>query len=185
MRAAQHGRILHSMIVCGLIVAAASCSKSQKQSGKSYEDYPEFKEGGTMTLTMDGQPYTIHLSDIQFANTDGDYPDYVEVTGNETRILFECKKDFDLDFDGENAYDPIVNAPLPAGNLGFDEEELTLNLPGLGVFTVSSGSLTVLKYQIGRDGRDWWDGKISLTIESDQGQKTLPGDFSWCIVPVW
>ena len=68
--------IIPLVAICGLF-AAAGCGKHKSQSGKSYEDYPAFNEGGTMTLTLDGQPYTIKPEDIQFVNTDGDYPDYV------------------------------------------------------------------------------------------------------------
>jgi len=185
MRAGMKRSIPKAGMLCGLVALAIGCGKPGSQGGKRYEDYPVFDEGGTMSLTMDGQPYTINLADIQFANTDGDYPDYIEAIGGATRLMFECKKDFNVDFDSDAIYDPILNAPLPIGNLGIDGEELTLGLPELGAFTVSGGSLTLLKYQIGRDGRHWWDGTISLTIESDQGQKTLPGSFSWCIVPVW
>ena len=99
--------------------------------------------------------------------------------------MFECKKDYDLDFDADTAYNPIVNVALPVGTLGMEDEELTLNLPNLGEFPVKSGSLTLQKFQTGRDGRDWWDGQLMLTLETDQDPKTATGTFSWCIVPVW
>jgi len=178
-----HHYVLASLLSIG--ISTAGCSRSGESSGKSYEDYPEFREGGEIMLTMEGDPYTLRMNEIFFANTDEGYPDYIEINGVETKIVVECRKDFDLDFDTDHAYDPIINAPLPVGTLGFEDTEMRLNLPGLGVFTVTGGSLTLLKYQIGRDGRDWWDGKISLTIETDQGEKVLPGTFSWCIVPVW
>ena len=181
MRGLFH-RLRYVAIATSLMVLAAGCTKP---GGKKHEDHPAFNEGGKMTLVMDGQPYEVNLSDIQFVNADGDYPDYVDVNGNKTRLMFECRKDFDIDFDSDAAYAPIVNAALPLGNLGLDDEELTLQLPGLGEFTATSGSLTLHKFRIGRDGRDWWDGQLTLAIDSDQGPKTLTGTFSWCIVPVW
>jgi len=150
---------------------------------KRYEDYPEFQEGGSMTLTVEGQPYTVTLGSVIFANTDEGYSDYVEIEGQGTRILAECANK-DLDFDSETSYAPLVNTALPLGVKDFPEA-MTIELSGLGNYPVTGGSLTLQKFQIGRDGHDWWEGQISITVETTAGIRTISGPFSWCIVPVW
>jgi hypothetical protein len=169
-------------VVC-IAVAVAACKAPA--TGNSYEDYPEFQEGGEITLTIDGTPRTIRLNDIVFANTDDGYPDYVEARGNNTRLVFECSKDHNLDFDTDSAYQPIISVGLPLENPGSGDEKFTIQIPNLDTFDVLGGSLTMEKYTIGRDGRDWWDGTLRLTLESADAPITVNGTFSWCIVPVW
>lgn len=173
-------RHLVALAMVGLLLGC-----KQAAPGKTYEDYPEFQEGGEMTLIVDGSPRTIRLNDITFANTEGDYPDYIEALGNDTRLMFECSKSHDLDFDSDAAYQPIVNVPLAIGNLGFDEEGSTLQIPNVDTFDVLNGTITMQKFEIGRDGRDWWEGQISLTLDAADGPLTVSGTFAWCIVPVW
>ena len=64
-------------------------------------------------------------------------------------------------------------------------EELKVNISGVGVFPVRGGAITMEKYQVGREGNDWWDGKIQLLIDTSTGPQTINGTFSMCIVPVW
>src|SRR5690348_13975777 len=118
MRAVPFALALVTLIIAG-------CARQQSSSGKTYEDYPVFQPGGKIDLTFEGQPYTVNVSEIFFNNTDEGYEDYVEVTGAGTRLLFTCRKDFNMDFDSEKSYEPIVNAPLPTGVEGFEDEEMT------------------------------------------------------------
>lgn len=171
------------LLLQAYLVSTMLSGCSAPVDSKRYEDYPAFNAGGTMTLTVEGQAYTVKLGSILFVNTDDGYNDFVEIEGVGTHIVATCANK-DLDFDSESSYAPLVNASLPLGAEESDDA-MTVELPGLGNYAVTSGALTLQKFQIGRDGHDWWDGQISITVETTNGSRTISGPFSWCIVPVW
>ena len=132
---------------------------------------------------MQGQTGAVNVDYIVYANTDSDYPDYIEIQGPGTFITAE-NPNKDLDFDTDTAYQPIVNTPLQVKDAG-SGDEMTVNVPGLGQYPITSGTITMQKFVIGRDGHDWWDGNITLHLETAAGPQTVNGTFSFCIVPVW
>ena len=83
--------------VCAVVsVTTLACFK--RESGPAHADLPEFQEGGTITLDMQGQQYTVKLTEAYFANTDRGDSDYVEMYGPET-VLCAPGIPRDLDFD--------------------------------------------------------------------------------------
>lgn len=177
---------LPAFIGCGGTAARQDASASDEESRTSGGDpYPTFAEGGTLILNFNGQSTTIKLDDVQLANTDSGYPDYMELTGPGTYVcaLIDPKMP---DVEGDGYYQPLVGRALPltvSKDLLPDEREITA--PNLGKYTVVGGNLTMEKFQNGMDGRDHWEGKIDLQLQTTQGIIPVSGTFSFTVVPTW
>ncbi|MCC6796469.1 MAG: hypothetical protein IT366_15220 [Candidatus Hydrogenedentes bacterium] len=170
---------------CGATKAREDSSVPIAASKESGNPYPTFAEGGALTLSFNGQSATIKLDDVQLANTDSGYPDYMELSGSGTYFaaLIDPKMP---DVEGDAYYQPIVGRALPLTvpkDLLPDDREITA--PNLGKYTIVGGNLTMEKFQIGMDGRDHWDGRIDLQLQSTRGVIPVSGTFSFTVVPTW
>lgn len=170
---------------CGGTKAREDSDAPSEASKGSGDPYPNFAEGGTLTFSLNGQSATIKLDDVQLANTDSGYPDFMELTGPGTYVtaLIDPKMP---DVEGDGYYRPLVGRALPLTvpkDLLPDEREITA--PNLGKYTVVGGNLTMDKFQIGMDGRDHWDGRIDLQLQTTQGVIPVSGTFSFTVVPTW
>jgi len=179
--------VVSSMILVGCGPAAMTSTEGTDapREAKSGDPYPTFSEGGTLTLSFNGQAATLKVDSVYLANTDSGYPDYLEIEGPGTYVcaLIDPKMP---DEEGEGYYKPIVGRALPLNvpkDLLPNEREITA--PNVGKYTVVDGNLTMGKFQNGMDGRDHWDGKIDLQLQTTQGVIPVSGTFSFTVVPTW
>lgn len=161
---------------------AARETFEQAEEGKTH---PSFSEGGAITLNVQGQPVSIAVDSADLANTDSGYADYLEISGPGTFLCAAIDPKMP-DGEGDVYYKPIVGRVLPM-NLSLDlmptPREITI--PNQGKYPVTGGSVTMDQFQIGMDGRDMWEGRIEVTVQTSQGPTALSGTFKFCVVPVW
>ena len=170
--------------VCGTLWAGCGSGGSSDDATGDAK-YPTFQEGGTMSFTVQGKPVSVKVDFVDLANTDSGVPDYLEITGPGMYLcaLIDPKMP---DVEGDGYYKPMVGRALsfkvPADLLPTPRE---ITIPNQGKYPVTGGSLTMEKFQVGMEGRDKWDGKIELTLQTAQGPVPLSGTFSFCVVPTW
>lgn len=173
-------------------VLAAGCGGATNSAGDgpaagapTAEPYPRFTEGGSLTLSVQGQPATVMIGPVFLSNNDEGYPDFLEISGPGTFLcaLIDPKMQGG---EGAEYYRPVVKRALPFNvPLDLQHTPREITIPNLGKYPVTGGSITMEKFQIGMDGRDMWDGQIELTVQTAQGPTPLTGTFSFCVVPTW
>lgn len=144
-----------------------------------------FEEGGTLTLDLAGQPATVKLTQVLYLNADSDSDDCVEVSAEATNLLIKNPDGMKEGKDGLSDYATIAGKPLPIQPKDLRDQASKITIPGFGAFPVLGGTLTLEKFEHGMNGRDWWDGKIELNLQTASGPNTAKGTFSTCIIPVW
>lgn len=163
-------------------MALLSCSAPAPSEPKA--KLPEFGEGGTLELQAQGRAVTVRFDSFRLANTDAEAPDLIEIDGPGTSVVAAFNDKLKDGQDGMSDYTPLVSKPIPIQPQA-GEEEQTVNLPGLGIYPVLGGNITLQKFQHGMDGRDWWEGSIELRVRTAAGPSTLVGAFKGGIVPTW
>jgi len=171
--------------LAGFLAGCGAAGSSGGGGASGADPYPTFTEGGTLSLTVQGQPATVKIGFVDLSNNDEGYPDFLEMTGPGTCLyaLIDPKMQGE---DGEAYYKPVAGRTLPFNvplDLAPTPREITI--PNLGKYPVTGGSIVMEKFQIGMNGRDWWDGRIEVVVQTAQGPATLPGTFSFCVVPTW
>lgn len=173
-----------------LTILAAGCggtapSSAGDKTATGGDPYPTFKEGGTLSLTVQGQPVTVPIGSVFLTNTDSGYPDFLEISGPGTFLcaLIDPKMQGG---DGEAYYKPVLGRSLPFNvPLDLQPTPREITIPNQGKYPVTGGSATIEKAQIGMDGRDMCEGRIEVTVQTSQGPATASGTFSFCVVPTW
>ncbi len=175
------------LVLC-MPVLFLSCERDTGTSAggsesKSSDPFKTFQEGGTIEFTVQGQPYTVQITDCLYNNTEGDYPDYVEIAGAGTLVHFSNEAKMHDDAQGLSDFATIVGKPLPLWTEVSEAMEITVT--GRGKYTISGGALTLERFEHGMEGRDWWEGRIELKLKTEHGDTPVSGTFKTCIVPVW
>ncbi|MDZ4860251.1 MAG: hypothetical protein SGI88_14840 [Candidatus Hydrogenedentes bacterium] len=144
-------------------------------------------EGGTLTLNAQGKPVTVTLDFVGLTNTDAGYPDFVEIEGPGTFLAARIEPKMPSSPEVDDAYfAPVIGRDLPMDvplDLLTTPRELTI--PDQGTYPVTGGNITMEKFSLGKEGRAFWEGRITVTIQTSQGPVSLPGTFNVCIVPTW
>jgi len=147
------------------------------------EPLKEFREGGTMTLTASGQPVTVTLDGVLYLNADeGDF-DVLEIAGEGTYITFKSSGEYNED-DPSGPYASMLFKSLHL-NTEYAENDLSINLPGLGEYEIRNGEFILTKFEEGMEGNDHWDGSITLEVNTSQGVLPVSGTVSMTVTPVW
>ncbi|MBX7259688.1 MAG: hypothetical protein K1Y02_25250 [Candidatus Hydrogenedentes bacterium] len=162
---------------------ASSGGTSGDSVASSTNALKTFSEGGTISFTVQGQPYTAKIVDCYYNNTDEGYPDYVEIMGNGTLIHFSNEAKMEDDANGLSDFARIVGKALPLWTEM--NETMEISLEGRGKYPIAGGSLTLERFEHGMEGRDWWEGRIELKLKTENGDTPVSGTYKTCIVPVW
>lgn len=181
-----------AVVACFLSIGL-SCERASSPSGASAEGgsadsaasspLKTFKEGGTIEFTVQGQAYQAKIIGCYYNNTDEGNPDYVEVTGNGTRIHFANEAKMEDNADGVSDYARIAGKALPLWTEL--EETMEITLEGRGKYAIGGGSMTLERFEHGIEGQDWWEGRVELSLKTEHGDTPVSGTFKTCIVPLW
>jgi hypothetical protein len=168
-----------------VLAATLGCFRSSGGAkSASGNAYPTYTEGGTMTLTINGAPVTVPITDALFNNTDEGYPDNIEFSGPQTYIMAQVENKIHDGPDGLSDYKPILHKAQPILT-DKTPQPMTVGVPNAGAYPVTGGSITLTKYDQGMEGRVMWEGNVMLHIQSSTGPAVVPGSFKIVVVPVW
>jgi len=90
------------------------------------------------------------------------------------------------DGEGPGYYQPVVGRALPL-NVPEDIQQgaREITVTGQGKYPVTGGNLVMEKFQCGMNGRDYWEGRVEVIVQTSQGAVTIPGTFAFCVIPTW
>ncbi|GMW02817.1 MAG: hypothetical protein AMXMBFR84_39530 [Candidatus Hydrogenedentota bacterium] len=188
-------RIAYALVVVGLVLALGCFKKVPREKlqplfgddagGAVSGDFPVFEEGGSLKLTVQGAMREIPLNEIYYCNTEGDFPDYIEFSGEGTyfEAVNEAKLPGDDEDDWSAPHASIVSKALPIKSI--NDRPMEMTIPGLGKYAVTGGTITMTRNQGGMEGVVWWEGTINVICDTSTGPATAPGTFAFGMVPVW
>ncbi|MCC6488409.1 MAG: hypothetical protein IT364_13005 [Candidatus Hydrogenedentes bacterium] len=174
--------------------AVAACGRSgPNPPGTGAPDGPpkaqvsrEFTEGGSITLTTQAGPVELRVVDCVYANTDPEYPDYVELSGEGMYLIAQVPGKTDEDAQERKLYGALVGKALPVQHLpDMGGQPMSLAVPGADRYSVMGGNLHLDRFEHGSGTTDWWEGRIDLTLQTTAGAYPVTGTFKFGIVPVW
>jgi hypothetical protein len=180
-------------LVLSVGIASLSCERapstnnpqasSSAPGASSSGQLKTFEPGGAIELSAQGQNVTVTIGECFYNNTDPGYPDDIEINGPGSTVHFKYESKLSSNSSGDSDYKPLEGKPMPLWNEAGEPLEITM--PGRGTYPIAAGTLTVERSENGMEGRDWWEGRLDLTLRTSQGEIPVSGTFKTCIIPVW
>lgn len=149
----------------------------------------DVREGGTLTLTIDGTSMAWAIGWSGWLNTDRGNPDGVEINGERVRLTgpLDADSDGDHDEDDKIPYDEReeVMAASITGKTVAVRDDSTLTLADGRQFGVEGGTVTITGFERGAGNIDRITADVALTLRLEGRTRPATGTLTTSMIGVW